>query len=98
MRFLLLNNSEISSLKWVMLVPEEPQHAHYCAGIIQLQTDQHAREYAAQHDCRLVPGQPWALWFAGVANSPRLPVSCRYEEEIPEFLEQAAIFCASLTW
>jgi hypothetical protein len=96
MRFLLLNNSEIS-YRWVVLIPDEPGHNHYLACLHVFETEIAARMFGARQEGVLVPGRPWVLTFSGVANSPRLPISYRYEEEIPEFLEQAAIFCASLT-
>ena len=95
MRFLLLNNSEIS-YRWVVLIPELEGHNHYLAALHTFADEYKARQFSADQEGVLVPGRPWVLSFRGVANSPRVPVSFRYDEEIPEFLEQAAVFCSTL--
>jgi hypothetical protein len=97
MPFFLINNPEISSQRWVVLIPEDELHAHYVAELCVFPSEIAARIYCERVQGLLIPGKWWVLRFAGVVNSPGLPVSYRYDEEIPSFLEQAAKWSEGLS-
>lgn len=96
MQFFLINNPVISSCKWVVLAPDRPEMPHLTAELRIFESDQAAREDSATFDGVLVPGRQWVLRFSGVVNSSRFPITLTYDIEIPQFLEQAALWCASL--
>lgn len=92
MSFVLIQNQNITpGTRWILQPGDfSMPPIHYIAQIREFDTDLDARQFSQANAGKLVPGKPWVLIFAGVADKTRCPITTTHFEMVEHFMEEAA--------